>query len=454
MSKVLDLINKEYQRQNNELCFIASENLVSKDILKACGSVLTNRYSEGYPGKRYYQGNEVIDEIEQYAIDKAKELFQCQYANVQPHSGSQANQAVYLALCNPGDTILGMDLNAGGHLTHGSKVSASGKIYNAVSYGLDENGIINYEEIKEKLYTNYDNNLVRLLVVGASAYSRVIDFERIRKIVDEYNTYYFNNMKDFYEKTLKLNKDKTPQENGELWDNMKKCYEESKCYLMVDMAHIAGLVAAGLHPSPLPYADVVTSTTHKTLRGPRGGIILSNDIELGKKIDKAVFPGIQGGPLDHIIAGKAICFEEALEPSFRIYQVNILNNIRAMKDIFDLMDIPMVSGGSDNHLLLLDLRKYNKTGKYVEEVLNKLGIIVNRNAINNDPLPKSETSGIRLGTASVTTRGLGEIDCAQIAHIIGNVIQMDAIPDKQWDIFKDIVKTIAMKYPLERLYHD
>ena len=420
MNKVLNLINKEYQRQNNELCFIASENLVSKDILKACGSILTNRYSEGYPGKRYYQGNEVIDEIEQYAIDKAKELFQCQYANVQPHSGSQANQSVYLALCNPGDIILGMDLNAGGHLTHGSKVSASGKIYNAISYGLDENGILNYEEIEKKLYQYKPT----LLIVGASAYPRIIDFERIRNILNSYNKSFERGVNDPY------------------------------CYLMVDMAHIAGLVAAGLHPSPLPYADIVTSTTHKTLRGPRGGIILSNDIELGKKLDKAVFPGIQGGPLDHIIAGKAICFEEALEPSFRLYQIQILNNIRAMKDIFDLMDIPMISGGSDNHLLLLDLRKYNKTGKYVEEVLNKLGIIVNRNAINNDPLPKSETSGIRLGTASVTTRGLGETDCAQIAQIIGNVIQMDAIPDKQWDIFKDIVKTIAMKYPLERLYHD
>lgn len=420
MNKILNLINKEYQRQNNELCFIASENLVSKDILKACGSILTNRYSEGYPGKRYYQGNEVIDEIETYVIDKAKELFQCQYANVQPHSGSQANQAVYLALCNPEDTILGMDLNAGGHLTHGSKVSASGKIYNAISYGLDENGILNYEEIEKKLYQYKP----ALLIVGASAYPRIIDFERIRNILNSYNKSFERGVNDPY------------------------------CYLMVDMAHIAGLVTAGLHPSPLPYADIVTSTTHKTLRGPRGGIILSNDIELGKKIDKAVFPGIQGGPLDHIIAGKAICFEEALEPSFRLYQIQILNNIRAMKDIFDLMNVPMISGGSDNHLLLLDLRKYNKTGKYVEEVLNKLGIIVNRNAINNDPLPKSETSGIRLGTASVTTRGLGETDCAQIAQIIGNVIQMDAIPDKQWDIFKDIVKTIAMKYPLERLYHD
>ena len=430
MNKVLNLINKEYQRQNNELCFIASENLVSKNILKACGSVLTNRYSEGYPGKRYYQGNEIIDEIEQYAIDKAKELFQCQYANVQPHSGSQANQAVYLALCNPGDTILGMDLNAGGHLTHGSKVSASGKIYNAVSYGLDDQGLLNYKEIEEKLY-EYNP---KILVVGASAYPRIIDFEKIRGIVDKYNEWLLDD-----------------SNSDELHFIPVDHYP---CYLMVDMAHIAGLVAAGLHPSPIPYADVVTSTTHKTLRGPRGGIILSNDIELGKKIDKAVFPGIQGGPLDHIIAGKAICFEEALEPSFRLYQANILNNIRAMKDIFDLMDIPMISGGSDNHLLLLDLRKYNKTGKYVEEVLNKLGIIVNRNAINNDPLPKSETSGIRLGTASVTTRGLGETDCAQIAQIIGNVIQMDAIPDKQWDIFKDIVRIIAMKYPLERLYHD
>lgn len=424
MNKVFDLIEKERKRQEGEICLIASENYVSKDIMKAVGSILTNKYAEGYPEHRYYGGCRYIDEIEQYAIDKCKELFKCNWANVQPHSGSQANQAVYLALCKPGDTILGMDLNAGGHLTHGSKVSASGKLYNAVSYGLDENGIINYEEIKEKLYTNYDNNLVRLLVVGASAYSRVIDFERIRKIVDEYNTYYFNNMKDFYEKTLKLNKDKTPQENGELWDNMKKCYEESKCYLMVDMAHIAGLVATGYHVSPLLYADVVTSTTHKTLRGTRGGIILSNDIELGKKIDKAVFPGIQGGPLEHVIAGKAICFEEALKPEFKQYQEQILKNIKAMEKVFKERKVPMIADGSDNHLLLLDLRKYNISGKQLEDALSEVGIVVNKNAIKDDPRPKSETSGIRLGTAAITTRGMTEDNAAWIAHQICHMIDI------------------------------
>ena len=422
-SIVFDLIEEEKYRQENEVCLIASENYVSADVLKAQGSILTNKYAEGYPGKRYYGGCNVVDKIEQYAIDKCKELFKCKWANVQPHSGSQANQAVYNALLNPGDKILSMSLDAGGHLTHGSKVSASGKLYNAVSYGLDENGIINYEEIKEKLYTNYDNNLVRLLVVGASAYSRVIDFERIRKIVDEYNTYYFNNMKDFYEKTLKLNKDKTPQENGELWDNMKKCYEESKCYLMVDMAHIAGLVATGYHVSPLLYADVVTSTTHKTLRGPRGGIIVSNNEELGKKIDKSVFPGIQGGPLLHIIAAKAICFEEALQENYENYIKQVLFNIKAFEKVFNDNNIKMISGGSDNHLLLLDLRDTGVTGRQLEEALQEKGIIVNKNKIQNDPLPATECSGIRLGTAAVTTMGYTCDDCVKVAEEIVNTIK-------------------------------
>lgn len=402
MSKIFDLIEKERKRQEGEICLIASENYVSKDIMKAVGSILTNKYAEGYPEHRYYGGCRYIDEIEQYAIDKCKELFKCNWANVQPHSGSQANQAVYLALCKPGDTILGMDLNAGGHLTHGSKVSASGKLYNAVSYGLDDNGIINYDEIRCKLY-EYNP---RLLIVGASAYSREIDFKCVRQIVDDYNNWL---------------KEGTECNSSEIHFELSDCYP---CYLMVDMAHIAGLVATGLHPSPLPYADVVTSTTHKTLRGTRGGIILSNDIELGKKIDKAVFPGIQGGPLEHVIAGKAICFEEALKPEFKQYQEQILKNIKAMEKVFKERKVPMIADGSDNHLLLLDLRKYNISGKQLEDALSEVGIVVNKNAIKDDPRPKSETSGIRLGTAAITTRGMTEDNAAWIAHQICHMIDI------------------------------
>lgn len=398
MNKVFDLIEKERVRQENEVCLIASENYTSKNVMKAMGSILTNKYAEGYPEHRYYGGCRYIDEIEQYAIDKCEELFKCNWANVQPHSGSQANQAVYLALCKPGDIILGMDLNAGGHLTHGSKVSASGKLYNAVSYGLDDNGIINYDEIKEKLY-KYNP---RLLIVGASAYSRIIDFERIKGIVDDYN------QSVYYDCGGSNNSDALIK----------------SCYLMVDMAHIAGLVAAGLHPSPLPYADVVTSTTHKTLRGPRGGIILSNNVELGKQIDKAVFPGIQGGPLEHIIAGKAICFEEALTPEFKQYQKQILKNIKAMEEVFRTANIKMMSDGSDNHLILLDLKDKNISGKFIEDRLSNIGIVVNKNAIKDDPKPKSETSGIRLGTAAITTRGFKEAECAKIAAIIATLINV------------------------------
>lgn len=406
-NKVFDLIEKERVRQEEEICLIASENYTSKDVMKAVGSILTNKYAEGYPNKRYYGGCKFVDEIEQYAIDKAKELFKCNWANVQPHSGSQANQAVYLALCKPVDTILGMDLNAGGHLTHGSKASSSGKLYNAVSYGLDENGIINYKEIEDKLYRYYP----KLLIVGASAYSRIIDFERIRKIIDEYNEKLWQQYLDT---------------GLEAIDNLpiKDCYEKRKCYLMVDMAHIAGLVATGLHPSPLPYADVVTSTTHKTLRGTRGGIILSNNEELGKKIDKAVFPGIQGGPLEHVIAGKAICFEEALQPEFKQYQEQVLKNIKAMEQVFNDRKVKMVSNGSDNHLILLDLRDKGISGKQLEDALSDIGIVVNKNAIKDDPRPKVETSGIRLGTACITTRGANEQDAQWIAHLICHIIDI------------------------------
>ena len=420
MSKVFDLIEKERVRQEEEICLIASENYTSKNVMKAVGSILTNKYAEGYPNKRYYGGCKFVDEIEQYAIDKAKELFKCNWANVQPHSGSQANQAVYLALCKPGDTILGMDLNAGGHLTHGSKVSASGKLYNAVSYGLDENGIINYDEIKDKLYAHNP----RILIVGASAYSRIIDFERIRKIVDEYN-------KKRETAIQKYNEQVKPTDNPFVEIAPILGYSEEDrlvcspyCYLMVDMAHIAGLVATGLHPSPLPYADVVTSTTHKTLRGTRGGIILSNDEELGKKIDKAVFPGIQGGPLEHVIAGKAICFEEALQPEFKQYQEQVLKNIKAMEQVFNDRKVKMVSNGSDNHLILLDLRDKGISGKQLEDALSDIGIVVNKNAIKDDPRPKVETSGIRLGTACITTRGANEQDVQWIAHLICHIIDI------------------------------
>ena len=402
MNNIFDLIEQERKRQENEICLIASENYTSKNVMCACGSILTNKYAEGYPNKRYYMGCKNVDAIETIAIEQAKKLFNCKFANVQPHSGSQANQSVYLALLTPGDTILGMDLDAGGHLTHGSKVSSSGKLYNAISYGLDDNGFLNYDEIKEKLYQYHPS----LLVVGASAYPRVIDFERIRKIVDEYN-------QSVYEDCLKI--------NNEVVDNL---FEAKKCYLMVDMAHIAGLVATGLHPSPLPYADVVTSTTHKTLRGPRGGIILTNDELIAKKIDKAVFPGIQGGPLEHIIAGKAICFTEALEPSFKEYQKQVLANIKAMEEVFNDREVNMISNGSDNHLILLDLRSKKISGKQLEEALEKIGIIVNRNAIKNDPKPKSETSGIRIGTAAITTRGATEKECKFIAHQICHMIDI------------------------------
>ena len=385
MSKVNEIIKLENKRQELEICLIASENYVSKNVMSAVGSILTNKYSEGYPNKRYYGGCKYVDMIEQYAIDKAKELFNCEWANVQPHSGSQANQAVYLALLNANDTILGMSLDAGGHLTHGSKVSSSGKLYNAVTYGLTDNGYIDYNDIEDKLY-EYNP---KLLIVGASAYSREIDFRIIRNIIDDYNS-------------------KVTQ----------------KCYFMVDMAHIAGLVATGLHQSPLPYADVVTSTTHKTLRGPRGGLILSNDLNIGKKIDKAVFPGIQGGPLQHVIAGKAICFEEALEPSFKEYQQQVLKNIKAMEKVFNDRGIKMISNGSDNHLLLLDLRDKGISGKQLEDALSEIGIVVNKNAIKDDPKPKAETSGIRIGTAAITTRGASENDCSFIAHQICHMINI------------------------------
>lgn len=423
--EIFDLINQEKDRQENEICLIASENYTSADVMKAQGSCLTQKYAEGYPGHRYYAGCEIVDKIEQAAIDNACELFNCKFANVQPHSGASANLAVLKAFCNAGDTILGMSLDEGGHLTHGAKPTISGKWFDSIQYGLDDNGYLNYDEIKMKLYS-YNP---RLLIVGASAYPRAIDFKRIRDILDEYN--------DSFAKTY--------QAENELDLDVEDIIEKFGCKLMVDMAHIAGLVAAGLHQSPLPYADVVTSTTHKTLRGPRGGIILWNNEKYTKKINSAVFPGCQGGPLEHVIAAKAVCFAEALQPSFKEYQAKILENIQAMVAIFKHKGIKMVSDGSDNHLILIDLTNENKSGAEVENELRQLGIIVNKNAVHNDKRPKTETSGIRIGTAAITTRGMGTDVASMLATVISNVISGN-IEDS--DKLKSIIHDICVMYPL------
>lgn len=395
--EIQQLIENERIRQENEICLIASENYVSKDVLEATGSILINKYAEGYPNRRYYGGCNWVDQLENYAIDSCKKLFNVKYVNVQPHSGSQANQAVYLALLNKGDTILGMNLDSGGHLTHGSKVSSSGKLYSAKHYDINDDGFIDYEDLEEQVYTHQPN----LLIVGASAYPRMIDFKRIRDFLDRYN----NSMKN------KVDEGKDPM-------------DIPYCYFMVDMAHIAGLVAAGLHPSPIPYADVVTSTTHKTLRGARGGLILTNNQEIAKKIDKAVFPGNQGGPLLNMIAGKAVCFSEALKPEFSDYGLSILRNCKAMEEVFRKRNVKMVANGSDNHLILLDLTDKNISGKALEDELSKIGIVVNKNAVKNDPRPKVETSGVRIGTPAITTRGANQQDSAWIAMIICNVIDI------------------------------
>lgn len=395
--EIQQLIENERIRQENEICLIASENYVSKDVLEATGSILINKYAEGYPNRRYYGGCNWVDQLENYAIDSCKKLFNVKYVNVQPHSGSQANQAVYLALLNKGDTILGMNLDSGGHLTHGSKVSSSGKLYNAKHYDINDDGFIDYEDLEEQVYTHQPN----LLIVGASAYPRMIDFKRIRDFLDRYN----NSMKD------KVDEGRDPM-------------DIPYCYFMVDMAHIAGLVAAGVHPSPIPYADVVTSTTHKTLRGARGGLILTNNQEIAKKIDKAVFPGNQGGPLLNMIAGKAVCFSEALKPEFSDYSLSILRNCKAMEEVFRKRNVKMVANGSDNHLILLDLTDKNISGKALEDELSKIGIVVNKNAVKNDPRPKVETSGVRIGTPAITTRGADQQDSAWIASMICNIIDI------------------------------
>ena len=367
-------VRAEYVREENGIELIASENVVSESVLLAAGTILTNKYAEGYPAHRYYGGCECVDVVENIAIARAKELFGAEHANVQPHSGSQANTAVYVALLKPGDTVLGMSLADGGHLTHGSPVNLSGLYYNFISYGVDkETHLINYDEV-ERLAVE---NKPRLIVAGASAYPRVIDFARLRAIADKVGA-----------------------------------------YLMVDMAHIAGLVAAGEHPSPVPYADIVTTTTHKTLRGPRGGMILCRE-QFAKQIDKAIFPGIQGGPLLHIIAAKAACLGEALTPAFRAYQSQVVKNAKALAAAFLEEGFNLVSGGTDNHLMLLDLRPFGVTGKELERRLDAVHITVNKNAIPNDPEKPFVTSGVRIGTPAVTTRGMKEEEMREIARLIG-----------------------------------
>lgn len=397
--EIADAIEKEIERQKNKIELIASENFVSKAVMEAMGSPLTNKYAEGYPGKRYYGGCEFVDVVEDLARERLKKLFGAEHANVQPHSGAQANMVAYFALIKPGDTILGMNLAHGGHLTHGSKVNFSGKLYNIIPYGVREDtGFIDYEEL-EKLAKEYRP---KLIVAGASAYPRIIDFKKFKEIADSVGA-----------------------------------------YLMVDMAHIAGLVAAGLHPNPVDYSDVVTSTTHKTLRGPRGGIILSKEVH-AKAIDKSVFPGVQGGPLMHVIAAKAVCFNEALKPEFKEYQKRIVKNAKALAEGLLDRKVNLVSGGTDNHLMLLDLRGTGVTGKDLERRLDYVGITANKNAIPNDPLGPNVTSGLRLGTPAVTTRGMNENDMDEIADIIYNVLK----DENYVDTAKSRVKKLLDKYPL------
>ena len=399
-SEIADAIKAEMERQNSHIELIASENWVSKAVMAAMGSPLTNKYAEGYPGKRYYGGCQCVDVVENLAIERAKKLFGCDYANVQPHSGAQANLAVFFAMLEPGDKVMGMNLDHGGHLTHGSPVNISGKYFNIVSYGVNEEGVIDYDNVREIALRERP----KLIVAGASAYARTIDFKKFREIADE-----------------------------------------AGAYLMVDMAHIAGLVAAGLHPSPIPYAHVTTTTTHKTLRGPRGGMILCNQEAADKfNFNKAVFPGIQGGPLEHVIAGKAVCFKEALQPEFKEYQQQILKNAQALCKGLQSRGVKIISGGTDNHLMLVDLRDEEVTGKELERRLDEAHITCNKNTIPNDPRSPFVTSGVRLGTPAVTTRGMVEEDMDVIAEGIALVIKSEDNIEK----VREMVKGLTDKYPL------
>lgn len=405
MDKILEeALRKERERQENNIELIASENYVSNDILKLQGSILTNKYAEGYPGKRYYGGCEYIDIFESQAINYVKELFGTLYANVQPHSGSSANMAVYRALLNHGDKVMGMSLSNGGHLTHGHKMSFSGKDYEIVDYDIDpETEEINYDEIERRVLEEKP----KMVIAGASAYSRTIDFKRFREICDKVGA-----------------------------------------YLMVDMAHIAGLVAAGLHPSPVPYAHVVTSTTHKTLRGPRGGLILTNDPEIAKKIDKTIFPGIQGGPLMHVIAAKAECFYEALQPEFKTYQENVLKNIKVLAETLSNEGFRIISGGTDNHLILVDVKSgCGLTGKDAQNLLDRIHITTNKNTIPGDTESPMVTSGLRLGSPAMTTRGFTEADFEQVGHIIATALKNSDNEEILENLEKEVLE-LTSKYPL------
>jgi glycine hydroxymethyltransferase len=396
-------MEQEAQRQEEHIELIASENYTSPAVMEAQGSVLTNKYAEGYPGKRYYGGCEYVDVVEQLAIDRAKELFGADYANVQPHSGSQANSAVYMALLNAGDTVLGMSLAHGGHLTHGASVSFSGKIYNAVQYGINDQGLIDYDEV-ERLAVEHKP---KMIIAGFSAYSQVLDFPRFRAIADKVGA-----------------------------------------YLFVDMAHVAGLVAAGLYPNPVPFADVVTTTTHKTLRGPRGGLILARkNEELEKKFNSAVFPGGQGGPLEHVIAAKAVCFKEALQPEFKAYQAQVIKNAQTMAQVFIDNGYDVVSGGTQNHLFLLSLIKQDITGKDADAALGRAYITVNKNSVPNDPRSPFVTSGLRIGTPAVTTRGFKEDECRQLACWICEVLANIGNDEVEGRV-REQVKALCAKFPV------
>ena len=400
-------VDREADRQEHNIELIASENIASAGVRAAQGSILTNKYAEGYPGKRYYGGTEFIDQIEQLAIDRAKELFGADYANVQPHSGSQANAAVYAALLEHGDHVLGMDLDAGGHLTHGSPVNFSGKTYQFHAYGLDENELIDYDQVQALA----EEFKPKLIVTGASAYSRFIDFDRFRQIADSVGA-----------------------------------------YLMVDMAHIAGLIAAGVHPSPVGIADVVTTTTHKTLRGPRGGMILAKE-ELGKKLNSAIFPGTQGGPLEHVIAGKAVAFYEAMQPSFKEYGKQIVANAKAMAEVFSQSDlVRVISGGTDNHLFNLDLTATGLTGKEAQNLLYSIHITTNKEAIPNEPRSPFITSGIRIGTPAITTRGFKEHEAREVAHMILRAFENHDNQEVLDMIAKEVI-TLTDKFPLSGIEH-
>ena len=400
-TEIANAIEAERERQNSHIELIASENWVSDAVLEAMGSILTNKYAEGYPGKRYYGGCDCVDVVEDLARERAKELFGCDYANVQPHSGAQANMAVFFAMLQPGDKVLGMNLDHGGHLSHGSPVNMSGKYFNVVFYGVEDDGFINYDKVREIAIKEQP----KLIIAGASAYARTIDFKKFREIADEVGA-----------------------------------------YLMVDIAHIAGLVAAGVHPSPIPYADVVTTTTHKTLRGPRGGMILCNQEAADKfNFNKAIFPGIQGGPLMHVIAGKAVALKEALQPEFKAYQKQIVKNAKALCEGLMKRGVKIVSGGTDNHLMLVDLSGTDISGKDLEKRLDRAHITCNKNTIPNDPRSPFVTSGVRLGTPAVTTRGLVEEDMDVIAEAIALVIESEDNVEKA----KGMVAELTAKYPLK-----